>query len=202
MSSASRAIVPTSRHRTCALAGRAIVGLTSPTFMERFRVVIPASPLCCPATSRGESSPAAMHFHRGAHDQNLPGIPIRGDRPGRVLSRSPKGAGGLCLTGSHKGSMALLAERDPEEARKLLDPVLERMMEVVHRYEGTVNQVMGDGIMVLFGAPLAHEDHAVRACYAALDMHTAIRRHAEEARRAHPRRSMKLVGSSRASAAV
>src|SRR5713101_10046118 len=66
-----------------------------------------------------------------------------------------------------KGSMELLADRDPEEARKLLDPVLEHMMEAVHRYEGTVNQVMGDGIMALFGAPLAHEDHAVRACYAA-----------------------------------
>src|SRR5262249_34962688 len=50
-----------------------------------------------------------------------------------------------------KGSMELLADRDPEEARKLLDPVLERMMEAVHRYEGTVNQVMGDGIMALFG---------------------------------------------------
>ena len=67
-----------------------------------------------------------------------------------------------------KGSMELLADRDPEEARKILDPVLQRMMEAVHRYEGTVNQVMGDGIMALFGAPLAHEDHAVRACYAAL----------------------------------
>src|SRR5262249_21872033 len=63
-----------------------------------------------------------------------------------------------------KGSMELLADRDPEEARRLLDPVLEHMMEAVHRYEGTVNQVMGDGIMALFGAPLAHEDHAVRAC--------------------------------------
>ncbi len=69
-----------------------------------------------------------------------------------------------------KGSMELLADRDPEEARKLLDPVLEHMMEAVHRYEGTVNQVMGDGIMALFGAPLAHEDHAVRGCYAALRM--------------------------------
>ena len=63
-----------------------------------------------------------------------------------------------------KGSMELLADRDPEEARQLLDPVLERMMAAVHRYEGTVNQVMGDGIMALFGAPLAHEDHAARAC--------------------------------------
>ena len=79
-----------------------------------------------------------------------------------------------------KGSMELLADRDPEEARKLLDPVLERMMEAVHRYEGTVNQVMGDGIMALFGAPVAHEDHAVRACYAALDMQGAIRRYADE----------------------
>jgi class 3 adenylate cyclase/tetratricopeptide (TPR) repeat protein len=84
-----------------------------------------------------------------------------------------------------KGSMELLADRDPEEARKLLDPVLERMMEAVHRYEGTVNQVMGDGIMALFGAPLAHEDHAVRACYAALRMQERVKRYADEVRRSH-----------------
>jgi predicted ATPase/class 3 adenylate cyclase len=84
-----------------------------------------------------------------------------------------------------KGSMELLADRDPEEARRLLDPVLERMMDAVHRYEGTVNQVMGDGIMALFGAPLAQEDHASRACYAALRMHDAVSRYAEELRRAH-----------------
>ena len=82
-----------------------------------------------------------------------------------------------------KGSMELLAERDPEEARQLLDPVLEHMMAAVHRYEGTVNQVMGDGIMALFGAPIAHEDHAVRACYAALAMQEALQRYAEEVRR-------------------
>ncbi len=82
-----------------------------------------------------------------------------------------------------KGSMELLADRDPEEARKLLDPVLERMMEAVHHYEGTVNQVMGDGIMALFGAPLAHEDHAVRACYAALRMQESVKRYAEEVHR-------------------
>jgi class 3 adenylate cyclase len=81
--------------------------------------------------------------------------------------------------------MELLADRDPEEARKILDPVLEQMMEAVHRYEGTVNQVMGDGIMALFGAPLAHEDHAVRACYAALRMQETVRRYAEDARRTH-----------------
>jgi len=84
-----------------------------------------------------------------------------------------------------KSSMELLADRDPEEARKILDPVLERMMEAVHRYEGTVNQVMGDGIMALFGAPLAHEDHAIRACYAALRMQESVKQYADEVRRSH-----------------
>ncbi len=82
-----------------------------------------------------------------------------------------------------KGSMELLADRDPEEARHLLDAVVERMMEAVHRYEGTVNQVMGDGIMALFGAPVAHEDHAVRACYAALRMQETVGRYAEQIQR-------------------
>jgi class 3 adenylate cyclase len=84
-----------------------------------------------------------------------------------------------------KGSMELLADRDPEEARQLLDPVLKLMMDAVHRYEGTVNQVMGDGIMALFGAPIAHEDHAVRACYAALRMHESVSRYGDEIQRSH-----------------
>jgi class 3 adenylate cyclase/tetratricopeptide (TPR) repeat protein len=83
-----------------------------------------------------------------------------------------------------KGSMELLADRDPEEARKILDPVIERMMEAVHWYEGTVNQVMGDGIMALFGAPIGHEDHAVRACYAALRMQRRVNLYADEIQRA------------------
>ncbi|MBI3325760.1 MAG: AAA family ATPase [Nitrospinae bacterium] len=82
-----------------------------------------------------------------------------------------------------KGSLELLADRDPEEARQLLDPVLTRMMEAVHHYEGTVNQVMGDGIMALFGAPLAHEDHTVRACYAALKMQELVKQYATEVQR-------------------
>src|SRR5947207_3124228 len=80
-----------------------------------------------------------------------------------------------------KGSMELLEDRDPEEARMILDPVLEHMVEAVHRFEGFVNQVMGDGIMALFGAPLAHEDHAIRACYAALRMQDSVKRYAEDA---------------------
>ena len=82
-----------------------------------------------------------------------------------------------------KGSTELIASLDPEAARRLLDPALHLMMEAVHRYEGTVNQVLGDGIMALFGAPVAHEDHAARACYAALAMQAAMQRYAEEVRR-------------------
>jgi class 3 adenylate cyclase/tetratricopeptide (TPR) repeat protein len=84
-----------------------------------------------------------------------------------------------------KGSTELITDRDPEEAQKLIDPVLEYMIEAVHRYEGTVNRVMGDGIMALFGAPLAHEDHAIRACHAALMMQEAVRRYAENFQRSH-----------------
>jgi class 3 adenylate cyclase len=72
-----------------------------------------------------------------------------------------------------------------EDARRLLDPVIERMIEAVHRYEGTVNQVMGDGTMALFGAPLAHEDHAVRACYAALRMQESVTRYGDQMQRSH-----------------
>ncbi len=78
-----------------------------------------------------------------------------------------------------RGSMELLAGVDPEDARRVLDPVLDLMMEAVHHFEGTVNQVLGDGIMALFGAPIAHEDHAVRASYAALQMRDGLRRYAQ-----------------------
>ncbi len=83
-----------------------------------------------------------------------------------------------------KGSLELLAECDPEEAGRIVDPVVQHMIDGVHRFEGTVNLVMGDGIMAIFGAPLAREDHAVRACYAALRMQEAVKHYAEETRRA------------------
>jgi class 3 adenylate cyclase len=94
-----------------------------------------------------------------------------------------------------KGSMELLADRDPEEAHQLLDPVLERMIEAVNHYEGTVNQVMGDGIMALFGAPTAHEDHAVRACYAALRMQETMTRYGDAMQRSHGWRCRSASGS-------
>src|SRR6266568_4195887 len=84
-----------------------------------------------------------------------------------------------------KDSTELIRGLDPEAAQQLLDPALHHMMDAVHRFEGTVNQVLGDGIMALFGAPIAHEDHALRACYAALAMQTAMRAYTEEVRRVH-----------------
>src|SRR5262249_55174907 len=84
-----------------------------------------------------------------------------------------------------KGSMALLEDLDPEEARRIIDPALQRMMAAVHRYEGYVAQSLGDGIFALFGAPIAHEDHAQRACYAALRMQEDLKRYAEGLRRDH-----------------
>jgi class 3 adenylate cyclase/tetratricopeptide (TPR) repeat protein/transcriptional regulator with XRE-family HTH domain len=87
------------------------------------------------------------------------------------------------LVASLRGATESLADRDPEEGQKLLDPLLERMLEAVHRYEGTVNHILGDGMMALFGAPLAHEDHAARACYAALAMQKAIHQYTEALRR-------------------
>src|SRR2546427_2528349 len=93
-----------------------------------------------------------------------------------------------------KGSTELIRDLDPEAAQTLLDPALQRMMDAVHRFEGTVNQVLGDGIMALFGAPVAHEDHAVRACYAALAMQTAMQRYAEEVRRSHGLEMQMRVG--------
>jgi class 3 adenylate cyclase/predicted ATPase len=93
-----------------------------------------------------------------------------------------------------KGSTELIRDLDPEAAQRLLDPALQCMMNAVHRFEGTVNQVLGDGIMALFGAPVAHEDHATRACYAALAMQAALRRYAEDIRRSHGLEMQARVG--------
>jgi class 3 adenylate cyclase len=73
-----------------------------------------------------------------------------------------------------KDSTELLRGLDPEAAQQLLDPAIHVVMDAVHRVEGTVNQVLGDGIMALFGAPIAHEDRTLRACDAAPAMQAAM----------------------------
>jgi len=82
------------------------------------------------------------------------------------------------------GSTALIQDLDPEDARRLIDPVLQLMMDAVHHYEGYVAKSMGDGILALFGAPIAHEDHAQRALLAALRMQQDMRHYADGVRQA------------------
>jgi class 3 adenylate cyclase len=77
-----------------------------------------------------------------------------------------------------KGSMELMADLDPEEARAIVDPALKLMIDAAHRYDGYIVQSTGDGIFALFGAPVAHEDHPLRALYAALRMQEEMRRYA------------------------
>ncbi len=84
-----------------------------------------------------------------------------------------------------KGSTALIEGLDPEEARAIIDPALQLMMDAVHRYEGYVAQALGDGIFALFGAPIAHEDHPQRALYAALRMQEEMHRYSDQVRLKH-----------------
>src|SRR5215472_15694915 len=163
----------------------------------------PGSNFCLGCGARFGSSCSSCGHERppGSRFCNKCGTPVALESPGQSRFSSPESYTRLhlaekiltskaALEGERKqvtvlfadlkGSMELLADRDPEEGRKILDAVLERMMDAVHRYEGTVNQVMGDGIMALFGAPVAHEDHAVRACYAALRMQDSVKEYAKE----------------------
>ena len=81
-----------------------------------------------------------------------------------------------------KGSTALIEGLDPEDARAIIDPALQLMMDAVHRYDGYVAQALGDGIFALFGAPIAHEDHPQRALYAALRMQEEMRGYSDRLR--------------------
>src|SRR5262245_36267929 len=81
-----------------------------------------------------------------------------------------------------KGSTELASELDPEEWHGIMDRFFQILAEGVHRFEGTVNEYRGDGIMAMVGAPIAHEDHAQRACYSALHLRDALRLYADELR--------------------
>jgi class 3 adenylate cyclase len=110
--------------------------------------------------------------------------------PSRAATIPPHSAEGerrylTVLFADMQRSMEFLAGRDLEEARQVLDAVLERLMDSVHSAGGVVNQVMGDGIMALFGAPVAYADHAARACHAALRMQEAVAQYARTVRRHH-----------------
>ena len=89
------------------------------------------------------------------------------------------------LFGDVADSSQLAQQLDPEVMHQLMDQVLRLMAEAVHRYEGTVNQYLGDGLMALFGAPVALEDHALRAVQAGLALQETIRGYNAQLQRDH-----------------
>src|SRR5215831_6094883 len=112
---------------------------------------------------------------------------IRAEQAAMVARGAPEGERKIitALFADLKGSTALIEGLDPEEARAIIDPALQLMMDAVHRYEGYVAQALGDGIFALFGAPIAHEDHPQRALFAALRMQEEMRRYSDEIRLKH-----------------
>ena len=145
--------------------------------------------ICGAALGRADStSPALLHPHPTGSSP----APIN-YTPDHLAERILSGRSALegerkivtVLFSDIRGSMDIMEQLDPEEAKRLLDPCLQLMMQAVHRFEGTVNRILGDGIMALFGAPLALEDHPQRALYAALEMHEQVGRYAADVRRSH-----------------
>lgn len=157
------AAVP-ARAKFCAECGTALDSPPgSASFAPRSQVSAPAASVTPPRhlADRIRAEQAALEARGGAH----------GER--KTIT---------ALFADIKGSMALIEDLDPEDARSVIDPALQLMMDAVHRYEGYVAQSMGDGVFALFGAPLAHEDHAQRALFAALRMQERGRRYAERLR--------------------
>jgi class 3 adenylate cyclase len=125
------------------------------------------------ATTASSSSAAA----------EVPSIRVAAEREASASNDSERKTV-TALFADIKGSMELMRNLDPEEARAIVDPVLRLMMAAVHRYEGYVAQSTGDGIFALFGAPVAHEDHPQRALHAALAMQEELRRYGDRLRAA------------------
>src|SRR5205823_14315636 len=147
---------------------------------DRVLVWLGVTAAAAPAASVREPGPDASQAHTPlAYTPPHRADKIRTTRP--TLEGERKHV--TVLFADLKDSTELIRGLDPEAAQHLLDPAIHHMMDAVHRFEGTVNQVLGDGIMALFGAPIAHEDHALRACYAALAMQAAMRAYTEDVRR-------------------
>jgi class 3 adenylate cyclase len=158
-------------------------------------------PRSCP--SCGKASPPEFRFcgecgapleAAAGRAQALPGLPVEREprtyTPRHLAEKILSSRAALegerkqvtVLFADVKGSMELAESLDPEEWHRILDRFFQILAEGVHRFEGTVNQYTGDGIMALFGAPIAHEDHAQRACYAALHLSDALRCYTNELR--------------------
>ena len=144
---------------------------------------LPAGARFCPGCGRRVLGPG-RRAPRGGRQHALPPHPTAtGDPVGPGSTGDRKQI--TVLFADVTASMDVFSHHDAEVAAALFDQVLAQMTEAVERYEGTVNQVLGDGIMALFGAPIAHEDHAVRACYAALRMLERVTRFGDGVQRSH-----------------
>ena len=136
------------------------------------------APFARECRSCGFSNRVAAKFCGGCGSSLAERAEPSGTAPARLLNERKQVT---VLFADIKDSSILIHGMDPEQAAERLQPALHAMMQAVHRYGGTVNRIQGDGIMALFGAPIAHEDHAVRACYAALAIRDGIRTLYEDA---------------------
>jgi class 3 adenylate cyclase len=109
-----------------------------------------------------------------------PEIRVTAEQPEAALRLDGERKTVTALFADIKGSMDVMEDLDPEEARAVVDPALELMIHAVRRYDGYIVQSTGDGIFALFGAPVAHEDHPNRALYAALRMQEELRRYSDK----------------------
>src|SRR5271170_5129548 len=142
----------------------------------------PKSAFCedCGSALAGNAKPTAPASAQTGSP--TPSIRIRSEQPGVSPAMEGERKTVTALFADIKGSMELMEDLDPEEARAIVDPALKLMIDAAHRYAGYVVQSTGDGILALFGAPLAHEDHPQRALYAALRMQEDLKRHSDRVR--------------------
>lgn len=100
------------------------------------------------------------------------------------------------------GFTAISEKLDPEDVHRIMDGCCRILMDEIHKYEGTINQFTGDGIMALFGAPIAHEDHAQRACYAALAIQKDLAEYGEKIRKDYDQEFKMRIGLNSGSVVV
>src|SRR5713226_6211396 len=141
----------------------------------------PGAKFCADCGSALNGDVAAQGGGKRFAAEAVGGVRVAPERPaGDPLDGERKTV--TALFADIKGSMDLMEELDPEEARAIVDPALQLMIDAVHRYGGYIVQSTGDGIFALFGAPVAHEDHPQRALYAALRMQEDLRRYSDQTR--------------------
>src|SRR5713101_6667935 len=142
----------------------------------------PASRFCgdCGAALTGNAEPAAPLSSRTRSAP--PDIRVTAEQPGTSTAPDAERKTVTALFADIKGSTELEQDLDPEEARAIIDPALQLMIDAAHRYDGYVVQSTGDGIFSMFGAPIAHEDHPQRAIRSAMRMQEEVRRYADRLR--------------------